>query len=279
MMRSTRLHLTCVGTCICRSFEKLNSTLNRLRIAFKGRRSRRRPGGSPGSWSAERRTLARPPSVSAPPSPAGIRWNFGVLTVTVGVIGEKTGGPCTDRGQAMVPTHGNEAPDRPNYRSCSLSGGEYRLGGRPRTVFGCLVGRVSPAGRGGVAPRWRLPPGPGGSVVPVRVSGVGCSGGSSPGPDPLVRPGHAFPSPRLVAVRASSDDDRGRVVPGRHLLTVPQRCEPVLGRPAGGAGRVHRDHVQPGVGGHLREAVPEAGGGQARGDGPVPAAPGARPSR
>jgi hypothetical protein len=34
MMRNTWWYLACVGTCICDSFEKLNSTLNRPRDGF-----------------------------------------------------------------------------------------------------------------------------------------------------------------------------------------------------------------------------------------------------
>jgi hypothetical protein len=34
MMRNTRCYLACVGTRICDSFEKLNSTLNRLHDGF-----------------------------------------------------------------------------------------------------------------------------------------------------------------------------------------------------------------------------------------------------
>src|SRR6476659_7229721 len=80
-------------------------------------------------------------------------------------------------------------------RSCSLSGSEYRLGGWPRTVVGRLVGRVVPVGCHGLAPPWWLPWGVAGSAVPVRRGGLGRSGGSSPGGDPLVAAGHAVPSP------------------------------------------------------------------------------------
>ena len=101
----------------------------------------------------------------------------------------------------------------------------------------------------------------------------GARGGSSPGGDPLVAAGHAFPSPCPVAVRASSDDDCGSVVPGRRIVSFPQGGEPVLPAPPGCVGRVHGDHVQPGVGCHLDQAVTEPGGGQACDDRPEPPAP------
>ncbi len=57
---------------------------------------------------------------------------------------------------------------------------------------------------------------------------------------------------------------------GRMVL---QRVEPVLAAPAGRVGGVDDDHRQPGVGGHLDQAVPELSGGDA-GDQP-PEAPAA----
>src|ERR1700691_1816180 len=72
---------------------------------------------------------------------------------------------------------------------------------RPRTVLGCLVGRVCPGGRGGLLPRVRLPRGLPGPAVPGGAFGRGCSGGSSPAAGPLAAAGHACPSPRPVAER------------------------------------------------------------------------------
>ena len=100
-------------------------------------------------------------------------------------------------------------------------------GWRPRTVLGCLVGRAGPCGRGGLAPRVRLPLGLAGPAVPGRAGSRGCSGGSSPAAGPLAAAGHAGPSPRPVAERTPADHHRGRVVaagedPGN---SFPQRAE------------------------------------------------------
>src|SRR5580693_4390622 len=150
---------------------------------------------------------------------------------------------------------------------------------RPRTVLGCLVGRAGPVGRRGLPPPGWLPLGLAGPAVPGRLPGHGCSGGSSPAADPLVAAGHAGPSPRPVAERTPADHHRGRVVAagGDRVSLVLQGGAPVLAAPAGGIGRVDRDHREAGVGGHLGEAVPELSGGDARDQPPeAPAAPTAR---
>ena len=130
---------------------------------------------------------------------------------------------------------------------------------RPRTVLGRLGRRTVPAGRHGLPPGG-LPWGLAGSVVPVRLPGAGCSGGSSHAAVLWPWPCHACPSPRPVAQRTPSRHQRGRVMTGKLTVMLPQRGEPVLGRPPGRVGRVHRDHVQPGVISHLGEAVPESPG-------------------
>src|SRR5580658_6935586 len=103
-------------------------------------------------------------------------------------------------------------------------------GRRPRTVLGCLVGRVCPCGRGGLAPPWWLPRGLAGPAVLGGAGGRGCSGGSSPAAGPLAAAGHACPSPRPVAERTPADHHRGRVVAagGDRGNSFPQRAEPVL---------------------------------------------------
>ncbi|HMD91297.1 MAG TPA: WD40 repeat domain-containing protein [Trebonia sp.] len=65
-------------------------------------------------------------------------------------------------------------------RSCALSGSEYRVSGRPRTVLGRLGWRVVPVGRRGLPPWSRLPLGPAGTRRPWSRPAAGCSGGSSP---------------------------------------------------------------------------------------------------
>jgi hypothetical protein len=110
-------------------------------------------------------------------------------------------------------------------------------GRRPRTVMGCLVGRVFPLGCRGLPPPGWLPLGLAGPAVPARSPGHGCSGGSSPAAGPLAAAGHAFPSPRPVAERTPADHHGGRVMAGdgdRSL--VPERGEPVLCSPPGGVG-------------------------------------------
>jgi hypothetical protein len=76
-----------------------------------------------------------------------------------------------------------------------------------------------------------------------------------------------------VAVRASSDDDRGGVVPGRRLVSFPQGREPVLAAPAAGVRRVDGDHRQPRVGDHLDQPVAELAGRDAEDRAPEPASP------
>jgi glycerol uptake facilitator-like aquaporin len=51
-------------------------------------------------------------------------------------------------------------------RSCALSGSEYRVSGRPRTVLGCLGWRMVPVGRRGLPPWSRLPLSPAGTRRP-----------------------------------------------------------------------------------------------------------------
>jgi hypothetical protein len=64
------------------------------------------------------------------------------------------------------------------------------------------------------------------------------------------------------------------MMPGHDLVLVlvAERAEPVLGRPAGRVGRVHGNHVEPGVRRHLGQPVPELPGRQARDHPPVAAA-------
>src|ERR1700677_4733368 len=101
---------------------------------------------------------------------------------------------------------------------------------RPRTVLGCLVGRVCPGGRGGLLPRGRLPRALPGPAVPGGAFGRGCSGGSSPAAGPLAAAGHACPSPRPVAERTPADHHRGRMMTANRDRenSFPQRAEPVL---------------------------------------------------
>jgi hypothetical protein len=54
------------------------------------------------------------------------------------------------------------------------------------------------------------------------------------------------------------------VAAGRDRISmILQSGEPVLAAPPGGVGGVDDDHRQPGVGGHLDQAVPELSGGDA----------------
>jgi hypothetical protein len=75
-----------------------------------------------------------------------------------------------------------------------------------------------------------------------------------------------------VAEAASAEHQRRGVVPGSLGVMLPQRRQPVPGRPAAGVCRVDDDHVKAGVGGHLDEAVPEPAGGNAGDEVPEPAA-------
>src|ERR1700689_4399371 len=99
---------------------------------------------------------------------------------------------------------------------------------RPRTVLGCLVGRVCPGGRGGLLPRVRLPRGLPGPAVPGGALGRGCWGGSPPGAGPLAAAGHACPSPRPVAERTPADHHGGRMMAARRgrETSFPHRAEP-----------------------------------------------------
>src|SRR5579859_2449417 len=139
---------------------------------------------------------------------------------------------------------------------------------RPRTVLGCLVACRGPVRPSGLGAGW-LPgvwwgggfPGCG----PVRRGGPGPRLGW---PCRLLR-GGAVPcraAPGPVPEPASPDHQRCRVVTGRLGVVFPQGPQPVLGSPAGGVGGIDDDDRQPGVGGHLGEAVAELPGGDA-GDG------------
>src|SRR5579862_6465364 len=133
---------------------------------------------------------------------------------------------------------------------------------RPRAVLGRLVGRADPVGCRGLPPPGWLPLGLGGLAVPGRLPGYGRSGGSSPAAGPLAAAGHTCPSPCPVAKRTPADHHGGGMVAagGDRVRLVLQRGEPVLAAPAGCVGGVDDDHGQPGVGGHLDQAVPELPG-------------------
>jgi hypothetical protein len=75
-----------------------------------------------------------------------------------------------------------------------------------------------------------------------------------------------------VALAASPDDQRRGVVTGESWMMVPQGREPVLRRPAAGTGRIDGHDRQVSVRGHLRQAVPEPGGGDASDQPPEPPA-------
>src|SRR5690348_3249939 len=149
---------------------------------------------------------------------------------------------------------------------------------RPRTVLGRLVGRAGPVGRRGLPPPGWLPLGLAGPAVPGRSPGHGRSGGSSPAAGPLAAAGHTCPSPRPVAERTPADHHGGRMMAaGRDRISmILQGGEPVLAAPPGRIGGIDDDHREPGVGGHLGQAVPEFPGGDT-GDQPpeAPTAPAA----
>ena len=135
-------------------------------------------------------------------------------------------------------------------------------GGRPRTVLGCLVARRGPVRSAGLG-AGRLPGASWGGGFPW--CGLCCRSG--PGsrrgwPCRLLRGGlvpvRASPGP--VAEPAPPGHQRCRVVPGRLRMAIPQRGEPVLGPPAGGAGGVGDDHRQARVGGHPHQPAAELPG-------------------
>jgi hypothetical protein len=149
---------------------------------------------------------------------------------------------------------------------------------RPRTVLGCLVACRGPVRLSGLGARW-LPGAWWGGGFP------GCGPVRRGGPGPRlgwpcrVLRGGAGPcraAPGPVPEPASPGHHCCRVVTGRFGVVLPQGPQPVLGCPAGGVGRIDDDHLQPGVGGHLDQPVPELPGGDAGEQPPeVPAAPAA----
>ena len=94
----------------------------------------------------------------------------------------------------------------PLYRSLTPSDSEYRLGGRPRTVFGCLVARRGPVRQAGLT-AWWLPGVSWGVGFPWCDLGVGGFPGSRLGWPHCVRWGGAVP------VRAAPGPVQGQWTP------------------------------------------------------------------
>ena len=136
----------------------------------------------------------------------------------------------------------------------------------PRTVVGRLVACHDPVRPAGLSAGW-LPEASWGGGLPwcgprhrgdpesrlgwpcrLRRGGAGpCRAASGSVPEPA-SPGH----------------QRCRVVPGRLRVMLPQWAEPVQGPPPGGIRGIYHDHLQPRLGGHLHEPVPELSSRDAR---------------
>src|SRR5262245_39063421 len=89
----------------------------------------------------------------------------------------------------------------------------------------------------------------------------------------LVVAGRCRPSPDRVALGASSDRHRGRLVAGDGATWGSQGFLPVLCTPFGGVGRVYRDDADPDLRAHRQHPGAEPGGGDAGNESPEPLAP------
>lgn len=126
-------------------------------------------------------------------------------------------------------TNRSSTPCRTGLRLGARVPNGVGLAGCPRSLPGWLR---SSCGRSG--PGWA-------GFLTHEVAGRGL-GAPMPRTIALVAWGRWRPSPGPVALCAPSDHDSGRVVSGGLRVPGSQRLLPVLAAPAGGIGRIHRDH-------------------------------------